>query len=81
MLGWWDPSLLQMLVPSLRQSLTGALDDVRREFQLWKWRRYYARHVKTPPDDAFHPTTMMAPVISSWPEPAARRDVLQLSLF
>jgi hypothetical protein len=90
MFRWWDPSLLVMVEPYLRRLWFGVLDEIRREFELWRWRRHYARHVKLPPEDAFHPTTMvlgaipapvMTPIVASWPEPAPRHDVLQLSLF
>jgi hypothetical protein len=90
MFRWWDPSLLSMVEPYLRLLLFGALDEVCREFELWKWRRHYARRVKMPPEDAFHPMTRalgpiaapaMAPLIASWPEPEPRRGALQLSLF
>jgi hypothetical protein len=74
MFRWWDPSLLSMVEPYLRRLLFGAPDEVCREFELWKWRRHYARRVKMPPEDAFHPMTRalgpiaapaMAPLIAS----------------
>jgi hypothetical protein len=90
MFRWWDPSLVAMVEFYIRRFLFGALEELRREFELWRWRRHYARHVKMPPEDAFHPMTralgpfpapVMAPIVASWPEPAPRHDVLQLSLF
>ena len=90
MFRWWDPSLLVMVEPYLRRFLFGALDEFRREFELWKWRRRYERFAKMPPQDSPHPITralgpfpspVVAPLVVAWSEPAARRDVLQLSLF
>ena len=90
MFRWWDPNLLVMVEPYLRRFLYGALDEFRREFELWKWRRQYARHAKPAPQDSLHPMTrvlgpfpspVVAPLVVAWSEPAPRRDVLQLSLF
>lgn len=91
MFRWWDPTLLVMTEPYLRRFLFGTVDELRREFELWKWRRRYARLVKTPPQETMHPITkalgpfpspvVVAPLVTGWSEPAPRRDVLQLSLF
>lgn len=70
-----------MMAPYVLRFLTGVMEEVRREFELWRWRREYERLPQGPPHDFAHPITraigpfpspVMSPLIT-WSEPAANR--------